>query len=178
MAKIDGIEYKVLLVGENPSGVGPQIQWGGLYLSGKKLATVLLERDIPGCEPAAQLFMMYGYSEKALRAALCARHGEDYTPSDWISSFLWIEELEKEFNRHLGSANGGMIVLKFEKSQFTMGIPLQYAEAGDEEILAALEQKIQSAQKQNGPFESYLIFRTPEDFIRGEAISLEELTAE
>ncbi len=175
MAKINGIEYKTLLVGENSTGNGPQIQWGGLYLSGKKIATVLAERDIPGCEPVIQLFMMYGYSEKALRAALCARHGEDYTPDSLVSELLWLHELEKEFNRHLGSANGGMIVLNFENSQVNMGIPLRFAEASDEEILAALDQKIKTSEEYYGPFQSYLIFHTQEDFSRDEAIPQEEL---
>ena len=176
MAKINGIEYKILLVGENSSGNGPQIQWGGLYVSGKKLATVLTERDIPGCEPATQLFMMYGYSEKALRAALRARHGEDYTPDDLVSELLWLHELENEYNRHLGSANGGMVVLNFDNSQVNMGIPPRYAESSDEEILSALEGKIKSCEPHYGPLHSYLIFHSKEDFSRGEAIPMEELT--
>ncbi len=178
MAKINGIEYKILLVGENSSGNGPQIQWGGLYLSGKKIATVLSERDIPGCEPAVQLFMMYGYSEKALRAALSARQGKDYTPQDLVSELLLIHELEKEFNRHLGSANSGMVVLNFENSQVSLGIPHQFAEASDGEILAALEGKIKSSEPHYGPLQSYLVFHTPEDFSRGEAITQEELLEE
>jgi hypothetical protein len=176
MAKINGIEYKTLLVGEGSNAPNaPEIQWGGLYLNGVKLATVLYERNIPDCQPATQLFMMYGYSEKALRAALAEQWGEHYTPADLVSEIKWLEEIEKEFKRHMNQANGGMIVLNYDNSQVNMGIPAQFAEATDEEIMAVLENKVRSSERMYGPLQSYLIFHKPQDFCRGTDFTLEQL---
>jgi hypothetical protein len=176
MAKINGIEYKTLLVGEGSNAQNaPQIQFGGLYLDGKKLATVLLEKNIPDCEPSTQLFMAYGYSEKALRTALEADHGPGYTPREMIDEIRWLEGIEKEFKRHSAQRGGGMVALVYDNSQVTMGIPAQYAQASEEEILSVLAGKIRSSEPIYGPLQKHLVFHTEEDFNLGRSFTLEEL---
>ena len=175
MAKLYGVKYVTLVEPAQTSATA--YQFGSLYLDGKKIASVLQEWGIPNCEPAAQLIMMQGYSADRFLNALRARTDENYTLESFIEDLQRLRDLESEFNRHSGSSNGGMLELTFEGCKVNMGIPLRYATAPDQEIMDAIDGRIKSEEAYYGPFRSYQIFHTLDDFEKGTAITFEELQA-
>jgi transposase-like protein len=56
-----------------------------------------------------------------------------------------------------------------------MGIPAQYAQASEEEILSVLAGKIRSSEPIYGHLQKHLVFHTEEDFNLGRSFTLEEL---
>lgn len=175
MARINGLELKAKRTEPNEDGSSMKIC--SLYLGSSKVATVLFEKDVPDCDNSTQVLVCHPYCEKKLRELLTKLHPEekDYSPEKLAEELEWMISLEEEYLRHASAANGGMLALSLEGGQVTLGIPRRYALASDEEILAASQQKIQEYEDYYGTLYGYLIFHSPEDFQKGEAITPEQI---
>ncbi len=176
MAKINGMELKASRTEQNEDKSSFKIS--SLYLGSVKVATVLFERNVPECEDSVQVFVRYPFSEEKLRQTVAALHPdqEGYSLEDLALELEWLATLEQEYLRHASSANGGMLALNLEGGQVTLGIPLRYAEASEEEILEASRKKIEEFEGYYGTLTGYLVFHSPDDFSRGDALKPEELT--
>ena len=178
MANICGLDFKAAHSWKNDDKSASRIS--SLYVENKKVATILEETGVEGCEDSVQIFMMPGFSEAGLRRALEEKNGEDrkgYSIEDAIQDLQWLSRMEHDFHSHGGGSNGGMVVLNFEGGRISLGIPMKYLTAGDDEILADLQTKIEEYTHIYGECLGYFIFHTEADFNRGEKITLADLQA-
>lgn len=173
MASINGISLKVTKTMNNSDNSTTKV--GAFFVEGKKIASFLYETNVPQYENCVQVFMMHGYSEDAFYDLVAARNEEGFTMEDLVEELQWVQELESEFGRHLGSVNGGMVVLSFVGAKISMGIPLRLSGQPDEVIMKELKKTIEDRERTYGALEFYAIFRSHDDFNRGEPISLDEL---
>ncbi len=148
-----------------------------LYLGPSKVATVLEESGVEGCESSTQVFVRHPYSEEKLRRRLAELHPDqpDFGPEALVEQMNWLASLEIEFMRHADRPNGGMLALQLEGGQVTLRIPLKLATATEEEILSSCQELFQRYQALYGPLQGYLIFHTLDDFQQGPELQPQEL---
>ena len=169
MAKINGLELKAAW--SETCEDDSTIKICGLYLGGKKIATLLFQEKVPEAENSVQAFVRYPYSEEKLRTAIEARHGgPDYTLENLVQELVWLDTMEHEYLTHAGTRSGGMLALSFETCQVTLGIPPRLSQADEDEVLSSCQGKIEEYKKYYGELEGYRIFRDPGDFLIGEEL--------
>ena len=177
MAKVNGLTIRAKRKTTAEDGIECTI--GSLCLGDKKVALFDREEDPKSGSSSVQLFMMRGLSEDRFVAKLAELRGgqdADEVLADLIDEITWLGSLELEFLRHLGSANGAMIVLNFDGGQISIGVPMKYSSASDEEILEMLQGRIRQTEMSYGSFCSYKVFRSMDDFTKGTEITLEEIS--
>ncbi len=175
MVKINGLEQRACRTVQNEDRSSVKIS--SLYLNGVKVATMVDERGVEGCENSIQTFVRYPFREDKLRAELARLHPEqpDYGPETLLQELEWLAGLEKEYLRNADKRNGGMLALSLEGGQVTLGIPMRLATATEEEVIASCAPMLERYERIYGTLLGYLIFHTLEDFNRGEALSPEAL---
>ena len=169
MAKVFGLELRAVRTVKTDDKY--TVLQGSLYLGSTKIASVQTEKK--GSDSAAQLFMMYGCSEAALRSHIEAG---DMTVETMIDQFQWLQEMEQQYSSHAATACG-VACLHHQNGNVTMGIPTRLGAAPEEQVLTELQHFIEKNEREYGTCLGYAIFRRPEDFELGTPITLEALQA-
>lgn len=169
--RVHGIEQAALRSEKTEDGV--HLQYGSLYLQGVKIATFLQEkRGVTGAY-SVQLFMMNGYSEEAFCKALAAY---DLNPETLMDQFQWLKDMQTQYESHADTASG-IAVLQHVQDNITMGIPMRLASAPEDIVLKELQHFIEKNEESHGACLGYALFRSEDDFSRGEIMNLSALKA-